>query len=208
MRIMRHMHGTVLLSSVLWFIQLDWVAAIADSTLNVDSALPSVQCPYASCLYSKTLPPLAQTCSIRQPALASPSMLYYTVSHVIRYLLVLVMLRDGQPCDFLTAPARSSCGHDATASQQLICCIGSFMKLSDGCLVAMRRSGFQRTAFNPNNILVDGSMNLLDCDNPNYRATSPYTINAPPLGFDITCGSNAYGVRLQCLGCHSMHVCY
>ena len=66
----------------------------------------------------------------------------------------------------------------------------------DCCVSLMCRSGYQRTAFYPNNILVNASINLLDCDNPNY-STPDYSINAPALPFDISCGSNIFTVRLR-----------
>ena len=64
----------------------------------------------------------------------------------------------------------------------------------------------QRTAFDPNDILVQGSMNLLDCDNPNYYGPTavPYLIYGPALDFDITCGSNIFTVSSQPLSRRSM----
>ena len=59
-----------------------------------------------------------------------------------------------------------------------------------------RRSGSQRAAFFPNNIVVQGSVNLLDCDNPDY-STMSYNITAPSLPFDITCGATTFTVRSQ-----------
>ena len=60
----------------------------------------------------------------------------------------------------------------------------------------MRRSGYyQRSSFSPNNIL-QGATNLLDCDNQAYSAPS-YTINGPPLPFDITCDANTFTVRAR-----------
>ena len=52
----------------------------------------------------------------------------------------------------------------------------------------------QRTEFAPNNILVEDSAVLMDCDNPGYSATTNYTIDAPSLPFDITCDSTTYTV--------------
>ena len=60
-------------------------------------------------------------------------------------------------------------------------------------MTAMRRSGSQRTGFTPNNILVQGSATLLDCDNPDY-STSSYTIDAPALPFAFKCGGTTFTV--------------